>query len=458
VEVTLNESDSSKRSEGCVVSHVYPGSPATRLGLKVGDRIVKINGQFVEDMLDLWFHGSEERVSLEWYVGSSSRGNNDRALQKKSVRKAFHERLGIEVEPFEIRRCHNACVFCFVHQNPVGVRRELYLKDEDYRLSFLYGNYITGTNLTEEDIQRILRLRLSPLYFSIHATDQELREKLLVKPGAAPIIPLLERLTAGGITIHGQVVLCPGWNDGDALEKTALDLSPLYPGVESVAVVPVGLTNHRARLPKLETISRDYARGFLRRMEKIQRAVKKRIGYPFIFPSDEWYLLAEEKAPSYLAYPELPQLGNGVGMIHRFYEEVDQVIDMVPRHLPGPEKVVVLTAPLGVKVIQPLIDRINATTKNLVLEPVVLTNSLYGPGITVTGLLPGRDFLSGIQSQPDATRFVLPENALRSWDRRFLDDMTFAELQEQSHAPILTAGDTAASFVEAVYSSSLLAC
>ncbi len=439
---------------GCVVSHVYAGSPAARIGLHVGDRIVRINRHAVEDMIDLWFHGADERLVLEWVPASSAAPQGPLVL-RKSIRKAFHERLGVEVEPFEIRRCANACVFCFVHQNPAGVRRELYLKDEDYRLSFLYGNYITGTNLSEADIQRIIRLRLSPLYFSIHATDQDLRERLLVKPGAAPIVPLLKRLTDAGITIQGQIVLCPGWNDGQVLEKTADDLAPLYPGLETVAIVPVGLSDHRARLPKLQEITPDYARQLIRAVESIQRRLRRLIGHPFIFPSDEWYLIGGQEPPEYRRWPELPQLGNGVGMVYRFYEGLEDLVRLVPRTLPEKQRRVVLTSPLGLKVIAPLVERLNHETKNLglVLEPI--ENTLFGSGITVTGLLPGKDFLRAMNTHPKAGGFILPENSLRSWDRRFLDDMTFADLESRSSVPILTAGDTAASFIEAVYGQHL---
>jgi putative radical SAM enzyme (TIGR03279 family) len=419
------------------------------MGLAVGDRIIRINRYPVEDMIDLWFHGSEDRVTLEWVPATRPEGAPP--TLKKTIRKAFHERLGIEVEPFEIRRCSNACVFCFVHQNPVGVRRELYLKDEDYRLSFLYGNYITGTNLTEADIQRIIRLRLSPLYFSIHATDQALRERLLVKPGAAPIVPLLRRLTDAEISIHGQVVLCPGLNDGPALEQTATDLAPLHPGLETVAVVPVGLSDHRARLPKLQEVTPEYARNLIQAVQKIQRRLKKQIGHPFIFPSDEWYLIGGLKPPEYRSMPELPQLGNGVGMVFRFYEGLEDLMTLVPKSLPQKQRRVILTSPLGYKVIAQLVERLNAETANLELVPEPIENTLFGSGITVTGLLPGKDFLQTIRKHPQADGFVLPENSLRSWDRRFLDDMTLAELQQQSHAPVVPAGDTAASFIEAVY-------
>ena len=196
---------------GVRVLSVERGSVGARIGIRPDDRLLTINRHSIQDVVDVWFHSAAERLSLEWLPAGHPA---EAAPLKKTVRKAFHERLGLEVEPFEIRRCTNHCVFCFVHQLPPGMRRELYIKDEDYRLSFLYGNYITGTNLSPEDLRRIVKMKLSPLFFSVHATDQEVRERLLAKSRIEPIMPLLRKLTAKGIVVHAQIVLCPGINDG----------------------------------------------------------------------------------------------------------------------------------------------------------------------------------------------------------------------------------------------------
>lgn len=429
-------------SAGVRVTRVEPGSIAERIGLAPGDYLQALNGHPVQDVIDYWFHSAAERLKIQWRAGGP-----DGSERSRTVRKAYHERLGFEVEPFEIRRCSNYCVFCFVHQLPRGMRRELYLKDEDYRLSFLYGNYITGTNLSEEDKQRIVRLKLSPLYFSIHATDQEVREQLLAKKGIEPIVPLLRWFTSRGIYIHGQVVLCPGINDGAVLEKTALELAALHPRLESVAVVPLGLTSHRERLPSLQNVTPEYARRFIEECGRIQKKVARKIGFPFIFPSDEWYLIAGLEPPAYRQYPEIPQLGNGVGMYYRFYQNFEELAAALPPRLPEARRVAAITTPMGDKVLRPLVDEMNRRIENLELVLLPTVNSLFGEGIHVSGLLPGCDFHRQIESHPGFDRYMIPENALRPWDQRFLDDLTLEELRAATGAEIIPGGDTAESFV-----------
>lgn len=425
---------------GVRIVHVDVGSHAARAGMVTGDTLLRINGHPVGDLIDSWFHSAAERLRLEW---NDADGN----LKKASIRKAYHERLGFELEPFEIRRCSNACVFCFVHQLPPGMRRELYVKDEDYRLSFLYGNYITGTNLSSADKARIIEQKLSPLYFSIHATDQAVRERLLVKRNIEPIVPLLRHLVDNGIFIHGQIVLCPGINDGKVLEQTVLELAELYPRLESLAVVPLGMTDHRARLPQLQSVTPGYAARFLEDLAKLQRKVKKAIGYPLVFPSDEFFLIAGQTPPPYDRYPEIPQLANGVGMYFRFYQHLEELCASLPEQLPSPKRVAAITTPMGAQVLGRLVEELNSRIKNLQLDLLPTTNSLFGEGITVSGLLPGADFKRTIELNPGYDRYLVPENSLRSWDSRFLDNMLLSELQESSSGEVMTGGDTAESFV-----------
>lgn len=438
------KSEQNANAAGVKVRCVERGSVGEYIGIRPGDRVVALNGHAVDDILDYWYYASASRLTIEWWDAAHQ------CNRKRTVRVSPHERLGLELEPFEIRRCNNACVFCFVHQLPRGLRRELYIKDEDYRLSFLYGNYITGTSLTEEDIKRIIKLRLSPLYFSVHATEEDVRRRLLANPYAPPIIPLLKKLVTKGITIHTQIVLCPGWNDGSILEKTVKDLSLLYPGVRSIAVVPVGLTNHRRNLPSLAPVTPEYSLNFISYCETLQRALEKKIGFPLLFPSDEFYLIAGLSPPSYDEYEEIPQLENGVGMVSLFYRGCDELLTAIPRVLPKKMRVAAITSPLGFMVIQRLLESLNATIKNLRLEAIVQTNTLFGPGITVTGLLPGKDFASAISRHPDFDLYLIPENALRPWDDRFLDDMTLEELQNFAGERIRVAGSTAQDFVRAL--------
>ncbi|MGC8740459.1 MAG: DUF512 domain-containing protein [Candidatus Sumerlaeaceae bacterium] len=441
-----------KIRNGVEILGVEAGSIGELLKMKPGDRLLCLNGHEVHDILDYWYNVSAGRLTVEWW----DREHN--VVRKRTVRKSPHDRLGLDLEPFEIKRCNNACVFCFVHQLPRGLRPELYVKDEDYRLSFLYGNYITGTSLSEDDIDRILKLRLSPLYFSVHATDTEIRRKLLLNPHAPPILPLLKRLVAGRIAIHTQIVLCPDINDRDVLKKTVWDLAELYPGIRSIAVVPVGLTSHRQRLPQLKEITPAYAQRFLAECAKLQREVKRKLNFPLVFPSDEFFLIAGKTPPTYEEYEDIPQLENGVGMVSLFYRSLDEVLKSLPRSLPEPVRALAITSPLGAKVIKRLVNVLNEKLSNFQLDMDVRTNSLFGPGITVTGLLPGADFLAAIQEKSKYDIYLIPENSLRPWDQRFLDDITLEEIQEQSDGRVRVGGATALSFAEALLKDFVLAC
>lgn len=439
---TASSADKTPAPAGVRVTHVDPISYAARIGMAAGDRLERMNGKPIADLIDYWFQNAAERLKLEWTDAAGT-------LQKATVRKAFHERLGIELEPFEIRRCSNACVFCFVHQLPPGMRRELYVKDEDYRLSFLYGNYITGTNLSPADKARIIEQKLSPLYFSIHATDQPTRERLLVKRNIEPIIPLLRHLTENGIYVHGQIVLCPGINDGKVLEQTVMELANLFPRVESLAVVPLGMTDHRGRLPQLEGVTPGYAAKFVEDIAKLQRKVQRKIGYPLVFPSDEFFLIAGQTPPPYDRHPEIPQLANGVGMYYRFYQHLEELCVGLPARLPQPRRVAAITTTMGVQVLGRLVEEMNSRIENFQLDLLPTTNSLFGEGITVSGLLSGSDFKRVIEANPGYDRYMIPENALRSWDQRFLDNMLWSELEECTAAELVTGADTAESFVTA---------
>lgn len=434
-------------TSGLPVTGVEPDSAAARIPIAVGDRILAINGHRLEDVIDLWFYGSDERLRIQWEDKSGER-------HSATLSKAYHERLGLEVEPFEVKRCANQCLFCFVHQLPRGLRRELYVKDEDYRLSFLYGNYITGTNLTRADKQRIARMKLSPLFISVHATDNAVREKLLGKPHVEPIMPLMRWFADRNIYLHAQIVLCPGINDGAVLERTCDDLATLYPLLESVAIVPLGLTDHRDRLPKLQGVTAEYARAFLPKCARLQARLKSRIGTPLVFPSDEFYLMICRTPPSYSTYPEIPQLANGVGMYYRFYRHLAKVIREMPAPPRTPWRVAAVTTALGERVLARLADALRSRAKDLRLDLLVTENTLFGKEITVSGLIPGGDFRRVIGANPGYDRYLIPENSLRPWDLRFLDGMGLDELRASTTAEIVIAGETAESFVAAALKSS----
>ncbi len=297
---------------------VEPDSIAAELGVQPGDRLLAVNGQPVGDLLDYLLEEPRETLSIE-----IERAGGE--LWDLEIEHDSDEPLGLGLPHPEPRQCGNNCIFCFVHQLPRGLRRTLYVKDEDYRFSYLYGAYVTLTNLAEADLERILARRLSPLYVSVHATDNTLRQQLLGKQAPA-ILPLLRRLVAGGIELHTQVVVCPGINDGDQLARTCQELANLAPGVKSLAIVPVGLTGHRQRLPRLRPQTRQEARELVEWVEARQVELLARLGTRFLFAADELYLKAGRPFPELAAYEELAQLENGVGLIPRFRAQAEEVL------------------------------------------------------------------------------------------------------------------------------------
>jgi putative radical SAM enzyme (TIGR03279 family) len=287
---------------------VEPESLASRIGLAPGDEILELNGKPLLDVVDFQFQAASigRRTSLR---------TQSRTIT--FVRREW-EPFGLEFESIEPMTCANQCVFCFVHQNPMKVRKSLHIKDEDYRLSFLFGNYLTLTNVDETEMQRIVEQRLSPLYISVHATEPELRARLLGIPEYDGFLEKVKRLSSAGITLHGQVVLCPGWNDGAHLERTIADMAERFPGVASLAIVPLGLTDHRKNLPQLTPFSPEIARSTIAQIAPIQAKFKKRIGTPFVYLGDEIYIMAGAELPPSSHYRDFPEIEIGVGMVRTF--------------------------------------------------------------------------------------------------------------------------------------------
>jgi len=427
-------------SRGVALTHIEPDGAAARAGLAAGDRLLAINGRAVEDQIDVQFYASAQRLRLAWERAGARR--------EKTVRLRPGEARGWELEPFQPRRCANRCPFCFVLQLPKGLRAPLYFRDEDFRLSFLYGHYITGTNLSERDLERIVRQRLSPLYISVHATDRELRARMLGRRAVRPIAALFEFLRANGIDFHAQVVVCPDWNDGPALEQTLRDLKAYHPALRSVALVPVGLTAHRAGLPKIRPITARYAARIIDAIEPLARAWRRALGERVLFLADEWYLRAKRPVPECRGIDVAPQFENGVGMVARFLRSWPAVERRLPRTLAMKRSVAVVTGVLAAPVLRPLVRRLNAI-EGLRVDLDVVRNRLFGPTVTVSGLLAGRDILDDLLKRRRADRYLLPENCLRPWDHLFLDDVSLAELRERLDRPVLPVEDTSGALVKA---------
>lgn len=402
---------------------IEPGSIAAELGLVPGDRLVALNGEPVRDLLDYQLLTGGEELLLEVERA-------DGELWEVEIDKDAEEPLGIVLPHPEPDQCGNNCIFCFVHQLPPGMRRSLYVKDEDYRFSYLYGAYVTLTNLDEQAMQRILAQRLSPLYVSVHATGEQLREQLLGSKGPA-IIELLRQLTAGGITIHAQVVVCPGINDGVELERTFRDLLILtpaatgLPGLASLAIVPVGLTGYRQRLPQLRPVSQEEARTLIAWVQARQGECLETLGRRFVHAADELYLTAGVDFPPLADYEDLPQLENGVGLVARFRAQATDVLAQARRLDLDPVSVVTGVSAAGE--LRGFCAVLSEKT-GCQIEVVVIPNGFFGGAVTVTGLLTGRDLLAALAAEPPARILLLPDVLLREGTEVLLDDMTVDEL------------------------------
>ena len=411
-----------------MVAVVRPRTAAAAAGLAVGDRIIAINAQPLRDAIDFQFYGGDDRLEL-----SVEREGRRRAV--RLVRRPGAD-LGVELEaprPAEIATCANKCVFCFIHQLPRGMRRSLYVKDDDFRLSFLHGNYITLSDLDEAALARIIEQRLSPLYVSVHATDPDLRWELLGKPRhSAEILPRLERLAKAGIRMHAQIVLCPGLNDGEHLERTVHELSPLHPQIATTAIVPVGLTRHRERLPQLRTLRDDEARALVATVEAWQGRLLAALGSRFVFVGDEVYLQAGHPLPTAEAYEGFLVAEDGIGLVRRFEDDLARAAAR-PRAEPSGRRVTVVSGTLYG-------PRLAARLASLVpgARVVSVPNHFFGGTVAVAGLLTGQDIQRELAGAGDLGEAVLvPAVALRDGEGVFLDDLTPADLSRSLGVPVV---------------------
>lgn len=407
------------------ILRVYPGSIAEELALQPGDLLLTMNGRPVRDLVDFLVYQAEEQLLLEVRKA-------DGTLVDEEFDKDAEEPLGLEFEHPEPTQCGNNCLFCFVHQLPPGMRRTLYVKDEDYRFSYLYGSYVTLTNITAADLQRIREQRLSPLYVSVHASDDRVRQALLGRSGP-PILEMLRELVAAGIEIHAQVVLCPGYNDGSVLERTVADLADLYPGVRTLAVVPVGLTGYRQRLPELRGPTPAEAGALLDQLESAQRRFLAALGSRFVFAADELYLRAGRELPPLAAYEALDQLENGVGLLASFRQEAGAALALaVP--LPGIEVAAVTGLAGAAEVGRFVAALVAATGATIHLYPVV--NRFFGGEVSVTGLVTGQDILRELAGRPLGRCLLVPEVMLRDGDGLLLDDLSLVDLERELGVPV----------------------
>ncbi len=409
------------------IAKVDPDSPLFGY-VRPGYSIVSVNGEKVLDEIDFRYKVTDESIDIRFADGRGKEFNF-------KFEEYIPGDLGLTFVSGKIRTCKNDCIFCFIVQQPQGLRRSLYTKDEDYRLSFTHGNFITLSNTTNEDIERIISQRLSPLYVSVHATDDTLRRCMLRNEKLAPIIPRLKYLGEHGITIHSQVVLCPKINDGGQLTRTINELSELYPLVETLAVVPVGLTKYRDHLAKLRTYNKDEAREIISYVDSRQNEFRKNLGTRFVWPSDEFYVIADEEFPPLAAYEEMNQFENGIGMVREFINKFS-----CRRHrlkgIKSDKRVLFVTGTsaypfLKSKVMPYLINELG-----LHIELDVVHNRFWGHAVTISGLLTGQDLLR--HARKNSERFdalVLPPNCLNN-DNLFLDNLSLEQFRNVLGKPV----------------------
>lgn len=402
---------------GIQIDRVCPGSQAERLGLLPGDILVSVNSQKLRDPVDFMFYGADDSIE----IAVKRNGIN---LSLRAEREEGRE-FGVDFRPFKPITCNNNCMFCFVKQLPKGLRKTLYVKDDDYRMSFLFGNYVTLTNLKKEDRKRIVEQRLSPLYVSIHATSKDVRSKLLGNAKAPDILDELKFLADNKIRLHTQIVLCPGHNDGKELSRTIHDLHCFYPYVSSVAVVPVGLTMYRRQ--NIMPVEKEDAKEALKIIESFQKRFKKRHGDPLVYGADELYIKSEIPFPPLKDYGDFPQIENGVGMVALFMNCIKKV--KIPKLLPRKRRFLTITGMSFYPFLKKFLKLLNTEGINIDILPV--ENRFFGTSVTVAGLLTGRDIIKTLLDKTDSKDVVLlPDVVLREGENMFLDDITLKDMEE----------------------------
>lgn len=433
---------------GAVVKSVAPDSVGARAGLCPGDVIARIGKKPVLDILDYMYLTSAPRFRVEVL--------RQGAPLTLDVRKDDEgEPLGVELEDEladGIRHCRAHCDFCFLDQMPRGYRPTLYVKDDDYRLSFLHGNFVTLTNLDDSDWRKIREMHLSPLHISVHATNPAVRRKILKNPQSEAIMEDLERLKSWGIQMHTQIVVQPDLNDGDELERSIREIAAFYPHVETLAVVPVGLTKWRDRAAPVQEVSPALAARIIAQVERWQRKFEAELGFPFVYLSDEFYLLIDRPLPPNRHYGAYDQLENGVGLSRLLLTEFNRRTRYLPRSLSQPRNVLVVTGASGGKVLPSLVTRMNEIG-GLQVDMRVVLNDFLGHSVTVAGLLGGRDMLAAMQQEASRRAYdaaLIPSVSLREGEGVFLDDFRLDAMRAALPFPVFPTDARGADFIAAV--------
>ena len=406
-----------------VIKEVQKGSPADKKGIRAGERLVAVNGHAVEDVLDYRFYLMESSLSVAV--------EGDKGLRVLKIHKGEYDDLGLGFDTYLMDKqhsCRNKCVFCFIDQLPPGMRESLYFKDDDSRLSFLFGNYVTLTNLTEHEVSRIIDMHISPINVSVHTTNPELRCRMMNNRFAGESLSILRRFAAAGLHIECQLVLCPGWNDGEELQRTMEDLAALGPAVESVAAVPVGLTKYRDGLEPLRLFSKEEAAAVIDAMEAFGDRMLRESGNRLFYPADEFYLKAERSIPCEAFYGEMSQLENGVGLVALLRSQFREAMEGCGDTAKG-TPVTLATGASAAPILRELVDEAGKKWHNLHVEVIAIKNEFFGETINVAGLVTGGDIIRQLK-EIDTPVLVIPDVMLRHEQDRFLDDVTPEQVEQ----------------------------
>ncbi len=393
-----------------------------------GDYLLSINDNQINDIFDFQYYQIADTLKLKFKT------QNNKII---TINLKGDIQLDLTLEDFEIKRCRNKCIFCFVDQMPKGLRPELYIKDEDYRMSFLYGNFITGTSLSDDEINKIIKMNLSPIYLSVHTTDPDLRKFMLKNPNAANIIQLIEKFSNAGIDMHTQLVLCPGINDGDYLKKSIEDLSKFYPNVLTIGVVPVGLTNFRNSLYPLQRYNKTTAKEVLKIIKEYQNIFLKKYNTRLVFPSDEFFILAEKKIPTLDYYEDLEQYENGIGMMAYWVNNLNKLKKIINNIKPSKKvKIGFVSGKLAAPIYKKLLHNF-FKNENIDLFILSIENKLFGPSVTVTGLLSGHCIIEGVKNTKSIFDYLfIPQNVINH-DKLFLDNLTINDIKNELKTEII---------------------
>ena len=428
-----------------VISSVTPGSPAEKAGLHGGDTLISINDNEIVDVLDYRFYQDVTRPVLK-YIDENGK------LKNAKIKKREYEELGLEFETYLMDKqhsCRNKCVFCFIDQLPPGLRESLYFKDDDSRLSFLFGNYITLTNISEHEIERIIKMHISPINVSVHTTNPELRVKMMKNKNAGKVLSIIDRFNAAGIKLNCQLVLCPGYNDGAELERSLKDLCALE-NAECIAAVPVGVTAYREGLEKLETFNKETAGAVIDIIDRFGNFCEEKYGDRRVYAADEFYILAEREMPGAEYYGDFLQLENGVGMWALMKKEVEDALADTEETSGAPRKVSLATGEAAYPLIASVAKLCEEKSAGLECNVYAIKNEFFGGKITVSGLVTATDIIKQIGDKDLGDELLIPASMLRSEGDMFLDSITLKELSERLNIKITPVANDGYELTEAI--------